>query len=95
MNKSIIELAKQSGFQTRGELIRTMHSSGAWVGVNNELQTFANLIRNQVSDNLMQPVSDEENEQFSNSVSKFAGADPEATKHALDVFLMNRIKGLK
>jgi hypothetical protein len=35
-------------------------------------------------------VSDEENEQFSLDVSNFKGADPEATKYALEQFLKNR-----
>lgn len=37
-------------------------------------------------------VSDEENEQFSQDVSNFKGADPEATKYALGRFLRNRLK---
>ena len=40
----VIELAKQAGFQARGDVIRTMHSSGAWVGINGELQRFAELV---------------------------------------------------
>lgn len=35
-------------------------------------------------------VTDEENEQFSRDVSNFKGADPEATKYALETFLRNR-----
>jgi len=35
-------------------------------------------------------VTDEENEKFSRDVSNFKGADPEATKYALDQFLKNR-----
>ena len=35
-------------------------------------------------------VTDEENEQFSQDVSTFKGADPEATKHALEQFLKRR-----
>lgn len=46
--KLIAELAKQAGFQSRGDVIRTMHSSGAWVGVNEELQRFYELVRNKV-----------------------------------------------
>lgn len=38
----------------------------------------------------VEPVTDEENEQFSNDVSNFAGADPEATKYALERFLKRR-----
>lgn len=45
--EQIIEMAKQAGFNTRGVVIRTMHSSGAWVGINNELQAFAQLVRNE------------------------------------------------
>lgn len=46
MTDQIIELAKQAGFQARGDVIRTMHSSGAWVGINDELQRFAELVGN-------------------------------------------------
>ena len=35
-------------------------------------------------------VTDAENEQFSHDVSNFSGADPEATKYALEAFLSNR-----
>lgn len=35
-------------------------------------------------------VTDEENERFSRDVSNFKGADPEATKYALEQFLKNR-----
>lgn len=38
------------------------------------------------------PVTDEENERFSQDVSDFSGADPEATKYALEEFLRNRAK---
>jgi hypothetical protein len=42
---------------------------------------------------LAQPeqVTDEENERFSDTVSNFKGADPEATKYALEEFLRNRV----
>lgn len=43
--KSIIELAKQAGFQERNGIVRTMHSSGAWVAINDELEDFAALVR--------------------------------------------------
>ena len=49
-NERIIELAKRAGFQTRGDIIRTMHSSGAWVGINDELQRFYELARNKALD---------------------------------------------
>jgi hypothetical protein len=38
-----------------------------------------------------EPVTDEENEKFSRDVSNFKGADPEATKHALEEFLKGRM----
>ena len=38
----------------------------------------------------VEPVTDEENERFSQDVSNFPGADPEATKYALEAFLKNR-----
>lgn len=45
MNRDdILRMAKEAGFRTRGELIRTMHSSGAWVGINEELELFAALV---------------------------------------------------
>lgn len=40
----VLRMAKEAGFRTRGELIRTMHSSGAWVGINEELERFAALV---------------------------------------------------
>ena len=40
----IMSLAREAGFSVRGETIRTMHSSGAWVGINNELAKFAELV---------------------------------------------------
>jgi hypothetical protein len=45
---NIIELAKQAGFKERHGIIRTMHSSGAWVGINEEVEAFAHLIRAEV-----------------------------------------------
>ena len=42
---NIIELAKQAGFRERNGIVRTMHSSGAWVGINEELKAFAALVR--------------------------------------------------
>ena len=44
---NIIELAKQAGFKERNGIIRTMHSSGAWVGINEEVKAFAALVRNE------------------------------------------------
>lgn len=41
-----------------------------------------------------EPVTDEENEKFSRDVSNFKGADPEATKHALEEFLRNRVPAI-
>ena len=46
--QNIIELAKQAGFRERNGIVRTMHSSGAWVGINEELKAFAALVRAQV-----------------------------------------------
>lgn len=37
----ILSMAREAGFSVRGEIIRTMHSSGAWVGINDELAKFA------------------------------------------------------
>lgn len=39
----ILRMAREAGFSVRGETIRTMHSSGAWVGINDELAEFAAL----------------------------------------------------
>lgn len=39
----IVSMAREAGFSVRGETIRTMHSSGAWVGINDELAKFAEL----------------------------------------------------
>ena len=41
-----------------------------------------------------EPVTDEENEKFSRDVSGFKGADPEATKYALEEFLRNRVPAI-
>lgn len=40
----IVSMAREAGFSVRGETIRTMHSSGAWVGINDELAKFAELV---------------------------------------------------
>lgn len=48
------------------------------------------LMRNALSKVEQEPVTDEENEQFSEDVSNFKGADPEATKFALEQFLKRR-----
>jgi hypothetical protein len=45
---NIIEMAKQAGFKERHGIIRTMHSSGAWVGINEEVEAFAQLVRAEV-----------------------------------------------
>lgn len=39
----ILRMAREAGFQDRDGTIRTMHSSGAWVGINEELERFAAL----------------------------------------------------
>lgn len=44
--EQITKWAREAGFSIRGDVIRTMHSSGAWVGINEELQAFAKLVRN-------------------------------------------------
>jgi hypothetical protein len=38
-----LSMAREAGFSVRGETIRTMHSSGAWVGINDQLAKFAEL----------------------------------------------------
>lgn len=44
MNRDeILSTAREAGFSVRGETIRTMHSSGAWVGINDALAKFAEL----------------------------------------------------
>ena len=40
----ILRMAREAGFQDRDGTIRTMHSSGAWVGINEELERFAALV---------------------------------------------------
>lgn len=49
-----------------------------------------NLIAKMEQQHAAEPVTDEENEQFSEDVSNFKGADPEATKFALEQFLKRR-----
>lgn len=39
----IIEMAREAGFRVRDGSIRTMHSSGAWVEVNEEVQKLIEL----------------------------------------------------
>lgn len=40
----ILRMAREAGFQDRDGTIRTMHSSGAWVGINEELERFSALV---------------------------------------------------
>lgn len=40
----ILSMAREAGFFVRGETIRTMYSSGAWSGINDELAKFAELV---------------------------------------------------
>ena len=42
--EEIISLARAAGFQVRNDTIRTMHSNGSWVGINEELERFAGLV---------------------------------------------------
>ena len=42
--EEIISLARAAGFQVRNNTIRTMHSNGSWVGINEELERFAELV---------------------------------------------------
>ena len=42
--EEIISLARAAGFQVRNDTIRTMHSNGSWVGINEELERFAELV---------------------------------------------------
>ena len=42
--EEIIRMARESGFQVRNDTIRTMHSNGSWVGINEELERFAELV---------------------------------------------------
>lgn len=44
--EQIQQWAQEAGFQTRGAVIRTMHSNGSWVSINVELEAFAHLVRN-------------------------------------------------
>lgn len=41
---TIIRMAREAGFSERHGIVRTMHSSGAWVGINEELERFAALV---------------------------------------------------
>lgn len=88
MNKSVIDLAKQSGFW--------QEHLDTWMCSTSSLEFFANLVRNSAEVRgieqsvKVESVTDEENEQFSNDVNNFIGADPEATKYALDRFLKRR-----
>ncbi len=45
-SEQIQQWAQEAGFQTRGVVIRTMHSNGSWVSINVELEAFAHLVRN-------------------------------------------------
>lgn len=42
--EEIIRMAREAGFQVRNDTIRTMHSNGSWVGINEELERFAALV---------------------------------------------------
>jgi hypothetical protein len=41
--EELLSMAFAAGFSVRGETIRTIHSSGAWVGINDKLMRFAEL----------------------------------------------------
>lgn len=41
---NILKLAERAGFSVRGGTIRTMHSNGSWVGINQEPTDFAQLV---------------------------------------------------
>jgi len=47
--EEMIEIAKDAGFREREGVIRTMHSSGAWVAINDELERFAALLEAMVA----------------------------------------------
>lgn len=40
----ILRMAREAEFKERNGIVRTMHSSGAWVGINDELERFAALV---------------------------------------------------
>lgn len=40
----VLRMAREAGFKERNGIVRTMHSSGAFVGINEELERFAALI---------------------------------------------------
>ena len=40
----ILRMAREAGFKERNGIVRTMHSSGAWVGINEEIERFAALV---------------------------------------------------
>lgn len=42
--EEIISMASEAGFKVRNDTIRTMHSNGSWVGINEELERFAELV---------------------------------------------------
>lgn len=42
--EEIIRMASEAGFKVRNDTIRTMHSNGSWVGINEELERFAELV---------------------------------------------------
>ncbi len=42
--EELLSMAFAAGFSVRGETIRTIHSSGAWVGINDKLAKFAELV---------------------------------------------------
>ena len=43
-DKELVAAAAEAGFSVRGDVVRTMHSSGAWVAVNEQLHRFADIV---------------------------------------------------
>lgn len=40
----ILRIAREAGFKEHNGIVRTMHGSGAWAGINEEIERFAALI---------------------------------------------------
>lgn len=71
----ILRMAREAGFQDRDGTIRTMHSSGAWVGINEELERFAALAAAAERDECAKVCKDEmiEEDQCNDDVAYNAG----------------------
>lgn len=63
-NDKIIELAKAAGFSERYGIIRVMHSSGRWVGINGEIEAYTEAVIKQYTEELLKDAGEPVRHEF-------------------------------